>query len=203
MTVKISKTNTKLGIIPSVNLPPVTTCRPNCPCSQDCYAMRGRFRFHNVRENMKNNFLYYIRDADGYFNDIKTAINNGVISYSYFRWHASGDIVDEMYFERMVKLANELPATSFLIFTKKFEIVNEYIGNGGQIPQNLHIVFSAWGNKLTIDNPYHFPVAHVKFDDLETDSGIPVNAIECSGHCENCLQCWRLENGQAVFFHKH
>lgn len=202
MSVKISTTNSKLGLIPSVNLTPIITCRKECPCAKDCYATKGRFRFQNVKDSMSHNLTEYLAHPEQYFADIKHAINNGMVSYAYFRWHASGDFVDANYFNGVVKVALDLPNTSFLAFTKKFEIVNEFIHNGGTIPANLHIVFSAWGDDFKVDNPYHFPVAHVRFKNKENKS-IPASASECSGDCTTCLQCWNIKSGQAVVFNKH
>lgn len=203
MSVKISKTNSKLGVIPSVNLPPVISCRDNCPCAKDCYATKGRFRFQNVKSSMQNNYINYFENPTQYFNDICTAINNGMISYSYFRWHASGDIIDEQYFEGMVGVAERLPNTSFLAFTKKFEIVNDYISRKGELPTNLHIVFSAWGSSFQIDNRYSLPTAHVRFPDEKENAAIPSSATECLGNCQDCLQCWNIKNGQSVVFNRH
>lgn len=202
MSVKISTTNSKLGLIPSVNLPPITTCRPHCPCAKDCYATKGRFRFQNVKNSLANNYKFYLCDPKTYFAEIKRAINNGMVSYAYFRWHASGDFVDKKYFEGVVSVAKELPLTSFLAFTKKFEIVNDYIQNGSIIPENLHIVFSAWGDEFKIENPYSFPVAYVRFKG-EENKMIPDTAAECSGDCTHCLQCWNIKAGESVVFNKH
>lgn len=202
MSVNISKTNSKLGLIPSVNLPPIVTCRKDCPCAKDCYATKGNFRFANVKSTLTNNLREYLTDPKKYFKDIKYAINNGMVSYAYFRWHAAGDFVDEDYFKSVVQVALELPYTSFLAFTKKFEIVNEYIHKGGKIPANLHIVFSAWGDDFEVENPYNFPVAYVRFKGLENKT-IPKSAVECSGDCTHCLQCWNIKNGQSVVFNKH
>lgn len=203
MSVKISKTNSKLGLIPSVNLIPVVTCRKNCPCVKDCYALKGRYRFPNVKSNHEYNYQRYLSNPDGYFKDIELEINNGLVSYSYFRWHAAGDIVDERYFDGMVKVAIDLPNTSFLAFTKKFEIVNKYLRSGGIIPENLHIVFSAWGDSFKIKNPYRFPVAYVRFSDDSQNKTIPKEAVECSGNCTKCLQCWKIKKGESVVFNKH
>jgi len=203
LAVKISTTNSKLGLIPSVNLTPVVTCRKNCPCAKDCYARKGRYRFQNVKDSLMHNYNEYMRDATQYFEDIRHAINNGMVSYSYFRWHAAGDMVDEDYFKGMVDVATSLPLTSFLAFTKKYEIVNEFIANGGVIPSNLHIVFSAWGKELQFDNPYKFPVAYVRFKDTYRNTTIPETALECSGDCTNCLQCWNIKSGESVVFNKH
>lgn len=203
MSVKISKSNSKLGVIPSVNLPPITSCRPRCPCAGDCYATKGRFLFANVKASMENNYQAYIADPHKYFQEITDSIDNGLISYSYFRWHAAGDIIDPQYLVGMIQVAESLPRTSFLAFTKKFEIINDYISSGGSIPSNLHIVFSAWGNELEVDNPYSFPTAYVRFKDETRNSSIPASATQCSGNCSNCLQCWKITRGQAVVFDKH
>lgn len=204
MSVKISTTNSKLGIIPSVNLPPVITCRKNCPCSKGCYALRGRYLFSNVKERHIHNYEAYMTNPAAYFEDIKKFINNGLVSYSYFRWHASGDIVDRQYFAGMVDVAKSLPRTSFLVFTKKFEIVNNYMSlNKGEIPTNLHVVFSAWGDDFRIVNPYKFPVAHVRFKDQTKNKNIPSTAVECSGNCQTCLQCWGITRGESVVFNQH
>ena len=164
--------------------------------------MKGRFRFPNVKDSLANNYNLYLQNPTGYFAEIKHAINNGLVSYAYFRWHAAGDFVDRAYFEGVVQVAEELPNTSFLAFTKKFEIVNEFIHNGGTLPKNLHIVFSAWGDEFKIENPYSFPVAYVRFKNSENKS-VPCHAEECSGDCTNCLKCWNVKSGEAVVFNKH
>ena len=202
MSVKISTTNSKLGIIPSVNISPVISCRPECPCAKECYAMNGRFRFASVKNNMSANYEQYKQNPLSYFEDIKQFIDDGIRVYSYFRWHSAGDIVDERYFEGMIDLARKLTHTSFLAFTKKYELVNEYINRGGVIPTNLRIIFSAWGDKLVPTNPYRFPVAYVRFPDND-NAAIPNTAIECSGDCTTCLQCWKIERGESVVFNKH
>lgn len=204
MSVKISTTNSKLGLIPSVNLPPILTCRSDAPCFKECYAMRGRFRFPNVRNSMESNYFAYTENPANYFNEIRKAVDNGMVSYAYFRWHASGDIVDEDYFQGMVQLANELPRTSFLCFTKKYEIVNNYIAEHGALPANLNIVLSAWGRLLSVENPYNLPVAYVRFKNMMSITGfIPSDAIECEGNCTHCLRCWNIKSGQSVVFDKH
>lgn len=202
MSVKFSKTNSKLGAIPSVNLPPITTCRKGCPCAKDCYARKGNFRFKNVQESLRGNLNEYISNPDGFFEQILNEVNNGIVSYNYFRFHAAGDIVDDYYFKKMVEVASKRPFTKFLAFTKKFEIVNAYMQTVGAIPPNLRIVFSAWGDSFVVDNPYNFPVAYVRLNN-EKSEAIPENAEECNGDCTNCLKCWNIDRGQSVVFNKH
>lgn len=203
MKVTISQSNTKLGMIPTISLPPIITCRKNAPCTKDCYGTRGNYRFKNVKKSMETNLLIYKSNEKDYFKQIKDYIDQDVITYKYFRWHSVGDIPDSEYFENMINLAKELPQTKFLAFTKQYEIVNEIRGEYENFPKNLQIIFSAWGNQIDVPNPYNFPVAHVKFKDETMNTRIPGIAKQCTGDCTNCLKCWNIQHGDAVVFKKH
>lgn len=203
MEVKISTTNTKLsGQIPSVNLPPIQTCRKNAPCAHLCYARKGNFTFPNVKESHIQNLACFINDSKKYFDDIIKYLN-GLVSYRYFRYHSSGDIVNEEYFEGMIRVAKKCKTVKFLCFTKKFELINNYLANGGKIPNNLHIVFSAWDKDFKVDNPYNLPMTYVDFKDKDKNPEIPELAIPCIGKCYECQSCWSLKKGQSVVFHQH
>lgn len=200
----ISLSNQKLGgFIPSVNLPPIITCRAGAPCSKSCYACKGHFLYKNVKQSHLDNLEAYRANKSGYFQDIIDFIKNGLVIYRFFRWHSSGDIVDSEYFSGVVKVANECRETRFLLFTKKFEIINEFLSNGGEIPENLAVVFSAWDKDFAVENPYNFPVAYVDFKDKERNAEIPLTAFRCGGNCEKCLTCWNIRNGQATVFNQH
>ena len=199
--IHISTTNSKLGAtIPSINLPPITTCRKNAPCYKQCYATKGNFRYNNVLKSLTNNYMVYLENPESYFNQIKGMLI--AIPYKHFRFHSSGDIVDMQYFKMMCKLAKEIKTTQFLCFTKKYEIVNEYLSKGLKIPKNLTIVFSNWG-LWQCENPFNLPTTWVKFKEETLNKTIPENAVLCSGHCENCFACWNLKKGQSIYFNKH
>lgn len=203
MEVKISLTNSKLGTqIPSVNLPPIITCRKNTPCAHGCYACKGHYLYKNVKDSLKNNLAYYLYDSEGFFNDIAKFLTNGLVNYKFMRWSASGDIVDLNYLFGMVKVARKCKNVKFLCFTKKFEIVNEYLKDN-ILPNNLKIVFSAWDKTFTVDNPYNLPVAYVNFKKKERNPEIPELAIPCEGSCPECMSCWSLKKGQSVVFKQH
>lgn len=202
--IKISLTNSKLGgFIPSINLPPVITC-VNCNCTKKCYATKGNYRFANVRKSMQDNLNAYKSDPANYFDNIIDFLNNGLIIYKYFRFHAAGDIVDQEYFAGVVRVAESCPQTNFLIFTKKYGIINKFIDEGGIIPDNLKVIFSAWDRALdtTKANRHGLPVAYVELKD-NSNPIIPQMAIPCRGNCESCFACWGLHNGQCVKFKEH
>lgn len=198
----ISRSVSKLGSqIPSINLPPVITCRPDAPCFAKCYARKGRFCFAKNKAHLQDNHMLWLTDANAYERSVVCA---AYFSH-YFRWHSSGDIPDAAYLDMMVRVANKLPDTCFLCFTKKHELVNTYISANGELPQNLTIVLSAWGSFLP-SNPYDLPVAYVRFKN-DCNAFIPENARECRSYCGECIStgisCWDLRSGESVVFDEH
>lgn len=203
MKVKISTTNSKLsGQIPSVNLPAIQTCRHDAPCKHLCYARKGNFTFPNVKESHINNLACFVNNPKQYFDDIIDFLS-GLVSYRFFRYHSSGDIVNKEYLLGMVRVAKKCRGVKFLCFTKKFELVNDYLNEGNKIPNNLHIVFSAWDKDFKVENPFNLPVTYVDFDDPSKNPQIPELSIPCTGSCPECLACWSLKKGQSVVFHQH
>ena len=200
--VHISKGISKLGAdIPSVSLPPVCTCRPDAPCMAKCYARKGRWCFTRNKSLLQKNLDIWNEDAEMFKRDVMISAFHS----RFFRWHSSGDIPDMNYLDMMVELANELPNTKFLCFTKKFELVNEYLNIHKSFPENLCMVFSAWGSFIP-ENPYNLPVAYVRFRNM-VQPEIPESAYSCDGYCGECVMsgcsCWELKHGESVVFNEH
>ncbi len=204
MKIKISTTNAKLGYqIPSISLLPECSCRKDAPCTKLCYGKRGNYRFTQNQATQHFNYQCYVENSDNYFNEIITYLNDSLIMHKFFRWHSVGDIVDANYFLGMIRVAKKCKQVKFLCFTKKFNIINEYLQTGAKIPNNLKIVFSAWHNGFKIDNPFNFPIAYIYFKNNKLNPDIPATAIPCAGYCPDCLACWSLKRGQSVFFAQH
>lgn len=209
-TLKVSTTVSKLGSIPTVNLPAGVTCRPDAPCRSQCYALKGNFTYDNVRARHIENYEAYLLNSHVFFETINEFLDNPTITYKYFRWHSSGDIVDINYLKGMCEVAKKNRSTKFLCFTKKYELCNEFLENGNSIPKNLIIVWSMWGDfGNDIPNPHNFPKSFVKFKTGEGDEYIPTNTRQCTGKCTECIKshktksCWFLKLGDSVTFKKH
>ena len=195
---KVSNTNSKLGgQIYSINLPPVVTCRADAPCFKGCYACKGNWLFPNVKNSLQQNLEAYRNNPTLFFESVATQ----TALVRFCRWHSSGDIVDMQYFEGMCKVARKNKETHYLCFTKKYEIINEFLSKGKRIPKNLSIVFSAWSNWIP-ENPYDLPMTYVYGKEFNNEL-IPKDAIPCGGKCETCQACWTLKKGQHVYFLKH
>ena len=195
--VSISKGNRKMGYIPSVSLPPVVTCAAGCTCAKKCYAAKLCRIYANTRKAYARNLDILKNDMDNYFTQVKAA----AMVTKYFRFHVSGDIYDMNYLDRMVKLAQDLPGTTFLAFTKQYNFVNNFLKYAA-IPDNLKIIFSEWPG-MEMYNPYNLPVAHVIFKGSEPADNWKI----CGGNCSECacrgVGCWELKKGEHIAFYEH
>lgn len=198
-TVKISKGNSKLGAIPSVSLPSIKTCR-NCACQEKCYAQKLERLRPSVRNAYQHNLEVWLKDPETYWREVEASI----MMSRFFRFHVSGDIPSFKYLINMVAIAKRQPHCEVLCFTKKYNLVNEFIEQGGELPSNLHMIFSGWVG-LEMANPFSLPEAHVRYRDGSTTAR--EDAIECSGNCTECALteggCWNLQKGQQVIFNEH
>lgn len=197
--VKFSPGNIKMGNIWSVSLPAHLTCRM-CACWIKCYANKIARLRPSVRKAYLNNLQVLQDDPDTYWREVREVI----ALCKFFRFHVSGDIPSAEYFSQMVKAAADFSGCQILCFTKKFEIVNEYIDKFGALPSNLHVIFSGWIG-LEMNNPHNLPEAHVAYRNGTTTAR--ADAKPCNGNCTECAitdsGCWTLGYGEQVVFHEH
>lgn len=196
--ISISPGNIKMGVIPSVSLPPVVTCAAGCTCAKKCYAARMCRIRKSVAMAYNRNLSILENDPAAYWLQVKAA----AMVTKYFRFHVSGDIVDTEYLRQMCAVADFTGSTQILAFTKKYDLVNEYISQGGTIPANLHLIFSEWPG-MAMENPYNLPVAHVIFKGQQHADNWKV----CGGNCTDCacqgVGCWELSSGEHIAFYEH
>lgn len=198
MKVTISKGNKKMGAIPSVSLPACVTCNQYAPCFPKCYAARLARLRATVRESYENNLVILEQNPALYWTTVYTA----AATTKYFRYHVSGDIPNIDYFAHMVHLAEVLPTTHFLAFTKQYQIVNNYIANGGTIPDNLKIIFSNWG-AWKCENPHNLPTCEIILKGSAPSDEWKI----CGGNCTECacrgVGCWELKHGETIAIYEH
>lgn len=196
--ITISRGNAKMGAIPSVSLPACTTCNPSAPCFAKCYARRMTARRPNVGTAYEKNLMIWENDPNAYFIQIQAA---GYIN-KFFRYHVSGDVPNKLYLLHMIVTARKCPDCTFLAFTKQYTIINEYLNGGGEIPQNLKIIFSNWG-AWKCENPYKLPQCEIIFKGEKPADDWKI----CGGNCTDCacrgVGCWELKNGETIAIYEH
>jgi hypothetical protein len=197
---KVSKGNSKLGRIYNINLPAITSCASDAPCKKSCYANKGTFKYKNVRECYQRNLATFLNTPSQAELDILLQlphVDSNLVTL-YCRIHTSGDFYNLDYLKMIVNICNKRPYIKFMAFTKKYELINNFIDNGGVVPDNLTIIFSHWEG-YNMPNKHLFPCAYVKeFTNVNLDS-----SFECAGLCEICYKCWMLKSNESVYFHKH
>ena len=199
-TVSISNENRKMGAVPSVSLLPFLTCPARCKetCGGDCYAAKlANFRISVLKSYARNTALLMLR-PDLYW----AGINYTMKGTRFFRFHVSGDMTGKDYFEHMVKAAKENPHCMILAFTKRFEVVNAWIKEHGELPENLKILFSGWENLKPV-NPHNLPETNVYSKGHEPQP----EWLLCGGNCFECgcrgVGCWQARKGDVIAFEKH
>lgn len=180
------------------------TCRKNAPCAKKCYALRGKCALHNRAGGAwYNNTIDALNDPRAAVMSLLPQIKNDDLIFRRFRWFVSGDIPNAEFFAAAVELARKCRETKFFMPTKKFEIVNKFIDEGGKIPKNLCVVLSAWGDGFRPENPHKLPVAEVLFAGETPQKYGATEADICAGSCENCKKCWNLKKNEKVVFKLH
>lgn len=198
--VAISKGNRKMGPVASVSLMPWLTCpkRAMETCAGDCYAARDANMYPSTLASYANNTALALHAPVRYWKEVTEAMK----MVRFFRFHVSGDIPNYEYFCNMVDACIVNEHTEVLCFTKNYEVVNKYIDNYGDLPKNLHMMFSGWKGLEPI-NPHHLPETNVIFPDME----LPDNWLMCGGNCSKCgcagVGCWQAKAGQTIAFKEH
>lgn len=198
--VTISDGNIKTGKIKSFSLLPFFTCHKRClnTCGEKCYAKKICILRPSVLTSYARNTALAKLATKTVFNVIDKSVKN----CCFFRFHVSGDIINEKYFSYMVKTALKNPHCTFLAFTKQYEIVNTWIDKNGTLPKNLKILFSGWTNLSPI-NPYNLPETQV----YKTETEKNPSWKDCGGNCLNCAMhdtgCWTAKNGETICFKMH
>ena len=150
-------------------------------------------RYEGVMNAYIKNSLLFIQDAKA----TEQKILNKIPYAGMFRWHVSGDILNTEYFEMMIRIAKKRPNVLFMAFTKKFEIVNDWMDENGTLPKNLNMIFSHWIGE-TVPNPNNLPLSVVRFKKSENEHLEGLDLIECpsndkdwDGSCSTCAICWK------------
>lgn len=157
-----------------------------------CYAMKGRYSFANVQ-----NALY--RRLESITKEFWVEAMAELITrrnQSYFRWHDSGDLQSVNHFARICQIAETTPTVNHWLPTREYKIVSDYVGNGGIIPDNLNVRFSA---HMIGGSVPKFP----RLANLITISTVSKNedysdAFNCparfqDNNCGDCRACWNKD----------
>ena len=205
--VSISCVNSKTGPLCNDLALPTCTCREDAPCkATGCYCMKGRQTMSKVVAAYTRNLRLYNTDQEDFWEQVRFKVKHR--PFPLFRFFDCGDIADYDFFLGMIDLAKEFPDIKFMSFTKKYEIVNKWIDENGDLPENLNVVFSAWHIGWKVINPHNLPVAYVDSKDKTLNPEFPEGITSCPNEkdktitCSICRKCWD-KRIKAVKFTQH
>jgi len=181
---------------PSFNLPAVACITgaklvnvKGSTCS-GCYALKGRYRFQNVRDAMTRR-LAKLHDPR-WIESMVTLIDNAPV----FRWHDSGDIQSVQHLKNIFEVCKRTPGTSHWLPTRESRFLK--LMDPEVVPKNLKIVLSDHMNDQRVP-PSWWPYT----------SGVTTNheLVTCpassqGNKCLDCRKCWD-RNTKRVIYGKH
>lgn len=226
MVISVSKGNSKLGKgVMIFNLLPgdepistkdkgqLTNVRGTCAgccdgCLDKCYAMRDARLHHNsVIPAIAKNTLIMRHNMEDTFKQLRENLVKN--KAKVLRYHSSGEIESYEYLLHMVKLAIEMPEVRFYFYTKRFDLMDKYLKECGELPENLVCNISEWKGNT---KGYALEGLNTFIYDDGTDESLKnvphCPAVDKKGRktgvtCENCGLCYRGNDGHVVAVYSH
>ena len=166
---------------PSINLPAVACVTgsklakvPGTTC-HGCYALKGRYRFPNVKEAMDRRLKAL---SDSRWVRAMVVLMQG---RKFFRWHDSGDIQSAWHLKRILEVCKQTPNTKHWLPTREAKLLA--LMDPNIIPPNLIIRLSATkvDGAASKSWPWTSTVS-------TKDKTCP--APNQGGKCLDCRSCW-------------
>ena len=201
--IRVSYGNRKTtAMVPSVSLIPIHDCGNCKACKNGCYDIRNVCCYKGSQQQRAVNSAILKQDRERFFKEVELHVQ----FHRWFRWFIGGDIKDFDFFGRVVGIAVRTPGCQFLLFTKMFDVVNEWLDNVGELPENLHVIFSDWRGQ-DMDNPHNMPVSSPLWKDGTKGPHCTEKQFMCPGNCSECAivgcGCWNAKKGETILFEAH
>jgi hypothetical protein len=156
----------------------------------DCYALKGMYRFPNVKAPRDHNLALIQSDLVAWSASMIESIRKADKS-GFFRWHDSGDLQSFDHLVAIISIANALPQIKFWLPTKEKAFLAKLKRSDISVPSNLAIrlsmpmidqapITSTWALTSTV---------HQKAEAF----GASCNAYQNDGKCGDCRACWNTD----------
>ena len=140
-----------------------------------CYAMKGRYRFKNVRAALDRR-LEALTDPR-WVQAMVVLIKN----HKFFRWHDSGDIKSPEHLKNIFEVCKQPPETQHWMPTREVNFLT--LMAPAVVPKNLIIRISSH----MVDQG---PVKHWPWTSTVVTSGRTCPAPDQGNACGSCRACW-------------
>jgi hypothetical protein len=144
-----------------------------------CYAMKGRYRFKNVKDAL-NRRLNSLKHPQ-WIPAMTLLVTHYSKKVPFFRWHDSGDLQSVTHLANIMKVAKATPAVQHWLPTREAQLMK--LINPAAIPQNLIIRMSSH----MIDQA---PVKFWPWTSTVSTEGKTCPAQDQGNQCRDCRACW-------------
>jgi hypothetical protein len=163
-----------------------------------CYAMKGRYRFPNVKDalNRRLNSLTHPQWVEA----MSFLISHYSKKVPFFRWHDSGDLQGADHLKKIFEVCKRTPAVSHWLPTREAKLLT--LMDPDVIPKNLIIRMSShmidqapvkfWPWTSTVEKPEAMRSSHVQ-DSRQCPAQNQGNV------CGSCRSCWNKEVSNVAY----
>lgn len=121
----------------------LNTCPSAGVCAKHCYALKGTFRFRNVREAHTRNLTRVLDDLAGWEADMTTEVQHPRMIGAFVRIHDGGDFFSDDYLAAWLRIIRAAPATTFYAYTKEIPRFRAMVEP--DCPDNFKFIYSYGG----------------------------------------------------------
>jgi hypothetical protein len=152
-----------------------------------CYALKGRYRFPNVKEAMTRRLdrLHDPRWVDA----MVTLIGKD----SVMRWHDSGDLQSVQHLKNIFEVCKRTPGTRHWLPTREARFLK--LLDPEVVPKNLKIVLSDHMNNQQV-TPSWWPYTSGVTTDHEA---VTCPASKQGNKCLDCRKCWDRDTKRVIY----
>ena len=156
-----------------------------------CYAMKGRYRFKNVKDalNRRLNSLNHFQWVEA----MTVLVSHYSRAVPFFRWHDSGDLQSAWHLKRIFEVCKRTPQVQHWMPTREVKMLKGI--QPEVVPKNLIIRVSSH----MIDQG---PVKSWPHTSTVVKAGNTCPARDQGNECGSCRQCWN-KNVSNVAYPKH
>lgn len=162
----------------------------NSVCS-DCYALKGRYSFDNVKEAQARRLAAYY-DRPHWERAMARLINHYCRESGVFRWFDAGDLQGEAMLRKIAAVADLTPGIQHWLPTKEYGIVRKWKQSGGHHPANLTVRVSApYVDEFWVEYS-GLPVSNTTRDLAKSNCHAYLSEDK-EANCGSCRICWDPE----------
>lgn len=193
--VHISKMSGKLKGIDAINTNTVTNefCQKMQKGNNICKHCYSQAMLTGSRKNCQASFQ---RNSDLLSSRRLLPHEIPIINAAWFRIHGHGELINDVHLHNICAIAFHNPQTTFALWTKRKDLINEYVTNVSMPPPNLILIYSnPQLDKVMTEPPMNFDKV---FNNI-TDKTRPAL---CTGQkCMDCLECYRHSGADVIVEH--